>query len=642
MSNTSAERSPDTSSKAIANQNNGKNGIAMPSVPALQKKAGIEESDDAAIMDTAQFKNNVSQKAGAAEDSSKQFKPFQLQSRIIPKQATEGLPAQGKFQPVQRKNNNTGLPDNLKSGVEQLSGYAMDDVKVHYNSSQPAQLNALAYAQGTDIHVAPGQEKHLPHEAWHVAQQKQGRVQPTVQMKAGVPVNDDPGLENEADVMGAKAIQMKADKGTGLQLTVKSISSQAIQRVVYKAEAFGAAYSNPIGFINTNYTVRSASPKIVEEGGSGGAKTDAASSHGRDIINKFTQNAGGMLEAAAQYLSAGDAYAKTQGEEAIVLAYKAQRTPVEVLDWYRKSSLKLSEWTDPRFVSAKQDGGDGGLTVRYHYDREKAKLTATEFPNANERAVMNGPSDQGHVMGHYAVDNLEHRFINHVHVNKGDKEEESKESIIYETNNATAHDWGEQKYERNSRTTRKEKIRALMNASSETLESFDKDKQQTRDQAGLVGLANSAAGFAALPAALATWVTTNADAVVERILNINISKYSDMIHSAEDKTTLNLHRILYECLADTCKMAWDDNPDNKLTRPKRLNNFEYYFGDYMQNLTAGNEAKARGELEQYDDFVAYVQFKAWVDRETADPGEVDLENTITKVNTHALGLNIVT
>ncbi len=41
----------------------------------------------------------------------------------------------------------------------------MDQVKVRFNSPQPAQLNALAYAQGSDIHVAPGQEQHLLHEA---------------------------------------------------------------------------------------------------------------------------------------------------------------------------------------------------------------------------------------------------------------------------------------------------------------------------------------------------------------------------------------------------------------------------------------------------------------------------------------------
>ena len=76
------------------------------------------------------------------------------------------------------RENNTGLPDRLKAGVESLSGLAMDDVRVHYNSAKPAEVQALAYTQGTDIHVGPGQEQHLPHEAWHVAQQKQGRVSP--------------------------------------------------------------------------------------------------------------------------------------------------------------------------------------------------------------------------------------------------------------------------------------------------------------------------------------------------------------------------------------------------------------------------------------------------------------------------------
>jgi hypothetical protein len=101
----------------------------------------------------------------------------------------------------------TGLPDNLKIGIESLSGLALDHVRVHYNSPRPAQLQALAYAQGTDIHVAPGQERHLPHEAWYVVQQAQGRVKPTMQMKGEVQVNDDKGLEHEAEVMGTKTLQ---------------------------------------------------------------------------------------------------------------------------------------------------------------------------------------------------------------------------------------------------------------------------------------------------------------------------------------------------------------------------------------------------------------------------------------------------
>ncbi|WP_323816493.1 DUF4157 domain-containing protein [Cellvibrio sp. NN19] len=125
------------------------------------------------------------------------------------------------------KPNNTGLPDNLKTGIESLSGMSMDHVKVHYNSSQPAQLNAHAYAQGSDIHLAPGQEKHLPHEAWHVVQQAQGRVKPTMQMKGSIPVNDDNSLEVEADVMGEKALQIDAMQSVRVEQT-KLIGSDPV------------------------------------------------------------------------------------------------------------------------------------------------------------------------------------------------------------------------------------------------------------------------------------------------------------------------------------------------------------------------------------------------------------------------------
>ena len=133
---------------------------------------------------------------------------------------------QGKFRSIQKKENKTGLPDNLKSGIENLSGMDMDDVKVHYNSDKPGKLHAHAYAQGTDIHVAPGQEKHLPHEAWHVVQQKQGRVKPTMQMKGSVNVNDDAGLEKEADLMGAKVLTESMSINHPLQLKTNKKSER--------------------------------------------------------------------------------------------------------------------------------------------------------------------------------------------------------------------------------------------------------------------------------------------------------------------------------------------------------------------------------------------------------------------------------
>ena len=183
--------------------------------PPVQKE-GLEEEE------LLQGKFEPVQKQGPEEEELLQgkFAPVQrqadpeeeelLQGKFAPIQnkGMEEEALQRKAAPIQKKENDTGLPDNLKTGMENLSGLSLDDVKVHRNSDKPAGLQAHAYAQGTDIHLGPGQEKHLPHEAWHVVQQKQGRVRPTMQMSGGVNVNDDKGLEKEADVMGARAGSM--------------------------------------------------------------------------------------------------------------------------------------------------------------------------------------------------------------------------------------------------------------------------------------------------------------------------------------------------------------------------------------------------------------------------------------------------
>lgn len=93
--------------------------------------------------------------------------------------------------------NMTGIPTQMKLNFEQRSGMSFDNVRVHYNSDKPAQFHALAYTQGTQIYVGPGQERSLPHELVHVIQQKAGRVRPTRWVR-GQPVNDQPELEREA------------------------------------------------------------------------------------------------------------------------------------------------------------------------------------------------------------------------------------------------------------------------------------------------------------------------------------------------------------------------------------------------------------------------------------------------------------
>ena len=141
---------------------------------------------------------------------------------------------------IQKKENRTGLPDNVKTGVEQLSGYSMDDVRIHRNSGKPAMLQAHAYTQGTDIHVAPGQERHIPHEAWHVVQQKQGRVKPTLQMKGGINVNDDAGFEREADLMGQRALQTASLFSSSNQLM--SLSTKKFYQVPKPAPVQGRVF----------------------------------------------------------------------------------------------------------------------------------------------------------------------------------------------------------------------------------------------------------------------------------------------------------------------------------------------------------------------------------------------------------------
>ncbi|WPD22067.1 MAG: DUF4157 domain-containing protein [Candidatus Electrothrix scaldis] len=129
--------------------------------------------------------------------------PHPLQRNPMPEPDEEEL--------VQRKENKTGMPDEVKQRAESTLNSDFSDVRIHANSAKAPEVGALAYTQGTNIHFAPGTynpnsnsgRSLLGHELTHVVQQAQGRVQPTTTV-AGVPVNDNPALEQEADKLGRK------------------------------------------------------------------------------------------------------------------------------------------------------------------------------------------------------------------------------------------------------------------------------------------------------------------------------------------------------------------------------------------------------------------------------------------------------
>lgn len=115
---------------------------------------------------------------------------------------------------LQRKANRTGMPDEVKTRMESTFNRDFSDVSIRANSPVAPQVGALAFTRGKEVHFAPGQFKPdtaggkelLGHELTHVVQQQENKVRPTTQV-SGLPVNDDPKLERQADQMGKKAAQ---------------------------------------------------------------------------------------------------------------------------------------------------------------------------------------------------------------------------------------------------------------------------------------------------------------------------------------------------------------------------------------------------------------------------------------------------
>jgi hypothetical protein len=117
------------------------------------------------------------------------------------------------------------LPDATRAKMEHSFGADFADVRVHHGD-HAGNVGAEAYAEGSNLHFAPGRyapgsqagDELIGHELTHVVQQRAGRVAAPAQHKGGV--NDDPGLEAEADAMGAKAaaghkVAMTAGGGGG-------------------------------------------------------------------------------------------------------------------------------------------------------------------------------------------------------------------------------------------------------------------------------------------------------------------------------------------------------------------------------------------------------------------------------------------
>jgi hypothetical protein len=138
-----------------------------------------------------------------------------------------------------KSSSSSGMPDETLNKMSSSFGTDFSDVNIHSDSKSATDAGALAYTQGNDIHFAPGQydpssqsgQELLGHELTHVQQQREGRVQANNEVN-GMPLNDDKGLEAEADEGGRMAVQ-RATATDSVPNTEQTIASKLpIQRTL--------------------------------------------------------------------------------------------------------------------------------------------------------------------------------------------------------------------------------------------------------------------------------------------------------------------------------------------------------------------------------------------------------------------------
>ncbi|HEX3760588.1 MAG TPA: DUF4157 domain-containing protein [Kofleriaceae bacterium] len=302
--------------------------------------------------------------------------------------ATPGAPASAAASP----GGGAPLPAGLQARMEGSFGADFSSVRVH-QGDHAQELGALAYAQGTDLHFAPGQyqpdsptgQALIGHELAHVVQQRDGRVAAPAQAK-GAPVVADPGLEAEADHAGQAAARGEPASLPGRSAASPSSAPAALPKLVgHPIQCFGSQEHQSLGDTATG----SASYDV------GGGPGDA-----------FQLTHGDIVALSGDYFLAGpgtsSAGGRGQQDDLFYLAGRpgnrgqAAGTRDEVI-W----TLKLIRGNDARFA---QGGAWAGFVfsdavkaaVNERYQRLAAANT-THFaaPRGRDAAGQPNPSPEG-------------------------------------------------------------------------------------------------------------------------------------------------------------------------------------------------------------------------------------------------------
>lgn len=176
-----------------------------------------------------------------------------VDARYMPLQRkSKGPAAGGQADLPQPPGGGSPLPGDVRGKMETSFGADFSGVRVH-EGPQAEDASAVAYTQGQDIVFAPGTyqpgssqgQQLLGHELTHVVQQTNGRVaEPNA---GGAPINEDPGLEAEADQQGERAARGDKAAVAGASRGVqRKVRARVIQR--WKGRRTGKAFGK--GLIN--------------------------------------------------------------------------------------------------------------------------------------------------------------------------------------------------------------------------------------------------------------------------------------------------------------------------------------------------------------------------------------------------------
>lgn len=167
------------------------------------------------------------------------------------------------------------MPEAVQRRMEGAFGADFSDVRVHPGSARAVALGAVAYTQGSNIHMAPGHwapetgrgQELLGHELAHVVQQREGRVRATAQME-GVALNDEPALEREADVLARRAVDVSTEPAQR-RTTAGAISGVIQRNLAWNHERSDTQLDSFVGkldeLVNQAAQTILTSPRSIEE-----------------------------------------------------------------------------------------------------------------------------------------------------------------------------------------------------------------------------------------------------------------------------------------------------------------------------------------------------------------------------------------